>query len=66
MVTAEQMKDYVWLEPRVVAEVRFTQWTEGGVLRHPEFVTIRDDKAPEDVRREDLSSQGGPSVRRTT
>jgi len=51
-VTADEMKDYVWLEPRVVAEVKFTEWTHGGVLRHPQFVAIRDDKAPEEVGKE--------------
>ena len=51
-ITADEMKDYVWLEPRVVAEVKFTEWTSGGVLRHPQFVGIREDVAPEEVRRE--------------
>jgi hypothetical protein len=51
-ITAAEMGDYVWLEPRVVAEVKFTEWTSGGVLRHPQFVGIRDDKVPEEVRRE--------------
>jgi bifunctional non-homologous end joining protein LigD len=51
-VTVEEMNDYVWLEPRVVAEVKFTEWTQGGVLRHPQFAAIRDDKAPEEVTRE--------------
>ena len=51
-VTAEEMGDYVWLKPEVVAEVKFTEWTDGGVLRHPQFVAIRDDKVPEEVARE--------------
>jgi len=51
-VTADEMKHYIWLEPRVVAEVKFTEWTHGGVLRHPQFVGIREDKLPEEVRRE--------------
>jgi len=45
------MKDYVWLGPVVVAEIKFTEWTEGDVLRPPEFVDIREDKQAE-VRRE--------------
>ena len=50
-VTTEQMKDYAWLRPVVIAETKFTEWTEGDVLRHPEFVEIREDKQAE-VRRE--------------
>jgi bifunctional non-homologous end joining protein LigD len=51
-ITAAEMGDYVWLEQRVVAEVKFTEWTSGGVLRHPQFVGIRDDKIPQEVIRE--------------
>jgi len=51
-ITAAEMGDYVWLEPRVVAEIKFTEWTSGGVLRHPQFVGIRDDKRPEEATRE--------------
>ena len=41
-VTAEDMKDYVWLKPEIVAEIKFTEWTVGGLLRHAEFVAVRD------------------------
>jgi bifunctional non-homologous end joining protein LigD len=41
-----------WVEPRLVAEVRFTEWTEDGGLRHPTFLGLRDDKRPEECRRE--------------
>ncbi|HXG04881.1 MAG TPA: DNA ligase D, partial [Candidatus Binatia bacterium] len=41
-----------WVEPRLVAEVRFTEWTEDGGLRHPAFLGLRDDKRPEECRRE--------------
>jgi DNA ligase D-like protein (predicted ligase) len=51
-VTAEEMNDYVWLKPKVVAEIKFAEWTTGGVLRHAEFVSLRDDKDPQDVVRE--------------
>ena len=51
-VTAEEMGNYVWLRPVVVAEIKFTEWTEGDVLRHPEFVGIREDKEAKEVRRE--------------
>jgi bifunctional non-homologous end joining protein LigD len=51
-VTAEEMGDYVWLNPEMVAEIKFAEWTSGGVLRHAEFVALRDDKDPKEVSRE--------------
>jgi bifunctional non-homologous end joining protein LigD len=42
-----------WVEPRLVCEVRFTEWTEDGGLRHPTFMGLRDDKKPQDCRREE-------------
>jgi bifunctional non-homologous end joining protein LigD len=43
-----------WVEPRLVAEVRFTDWTEDGGIRHPTFITLRDDKKPLECRREEV------------
>jgi bifunctional non-homologous end joining protein LigD len=45
--------DVVWVEPKLVAEVEFAQWTHEGHLRAPAFVGLRDDKPPEDVHREE-------------
>jgi bifunctional non-homologous end joining protein LigD len=41
-----------WVEPRLVAQVGFSEWTRDGRLRHPRFLGLRDDKAPEEVVRE--------------
>jgi bifunctional non-homologous end joining protein LigD len=41
-----------WLEPRLVAEVEFTEWTPDGKIRHPSFKGLRADKKPVDVVRE--------------
>jgi DNA ligase D-like protein (predicted ligase) len=41
-----------WVEPRLVAQVGFTEWTEDGQLRHPRFQGLRRDKDPADVVRE--------------
>jgi DNA ligase D-like protein (predicted ligase) len=41
-----------WVEPRLVAQVGFTEWTGDGRLRHPRFLGLRDDKAATDVVRE--------------
>jgi bifunctional non-homologous end joining protein LigD len=41
-----------WVEPVVVAQIGFTEWTRDGMLRHPRFLGLRDDKAAGDVIRE--------------
>jgi bifunctional non-homologous end joining protein LigD len=41
-------KGHVWVEPRLVAEVRYKTWTTDGLLRHPVFSRLRDDKRPEE------------------
>ena len=51
-VTAEDMKTLRWVQPQVVVEVAFTEWTEGGNLRHASFVGFRDDKPAREVKRE--------------
>jgi bifunctional non-homologous end joining protein LigD len=52
-----------WVEPRLVCEVRFTDWTEDGGLRHPTFLGLRDDRKPEDCRRETAEpSAAGPEA----
>jgi bifunctional non-homologous end joining protein LigD len=37
-----------WVEPRLVCEVEFTEWTDEGLLRQPVFLRFRDDKNPEE------------------
>jgi DNA ligase D-like protein (predicted ligase) len=41
-----------WVEPRLVGQVGFSEWTDDGQLRHPRFQGLRDDKKPADVVRE--------------
>jgi len=41
-----------WVEPKLVAEIGFTEWTRDGRLRHPRFLGVRDDKAASEVIRE--------------
>ena len=43
-ITAEDMAELRWVKPRVVVEVAFVEWTDSGLLRHPSFVAVRDDK----------------------
>jgi len=51
-VMAEEMAKIVWIEPEVVAEIAFTEWTLDNHLRHASFVGLRTDKRARDVRRE--------------
>jgi DNA ligase D-like protein (predicted ligase) len=41
-----------WVEPKLVAQIRFSEWTSAGRLRHPSFLGLRDDKAASKVVRE--------------
>lgn len=51
----------VWLRPRLVGEIKFSQWTKDGLLRHPAFVALRTDKEPLDCVRES-AEQAAPPV----
>ena len=41
-----------WVRPKLVAEVKFAEWTRDGVMRQPVFLGLRDDIDPREVRRE--------------
>jgi len=56
--------DVVWVEPELVAEVEFVEWTHDGRLRASSYQGLREDKRPEDVRRE--RSRIEPELRRGT
>jgi bifunctional non-homologous end joining protein LigD len=45
--------DIRWVEPKLVAEVEFVEWTHDGRLRAPSYQGLREDKEADDVRRED-------------
>lgn len=54
--SANMLANILWVEPELVCQVRFTEWTSAGRLRHPVFLGLRDDKnsgevVPERVRR---------------
>src|SRR5581483_8202038 len=60
---APRMRDATWVEPKLVAQVQFTEWTGDGKLRHPSFQGLRDDKKPEEVVREKATPiKGAPSL----
>ena len=49
---AKKVKDEAvttWVKPQLVAEVKFTEWTSSGEMRHPVYLGLREDKRAEDV-----------------
>ena len=50
---------HTWVEPRLVAEVRFKEWTDEGLLRQPVFLRLRDDKRPLDCVRSGGDADAG-------
>jgi bifunctional non-homologous end joining protein LigD len=51
-ITATQMKRCHWLNPVLVCQVRFAEWTRDGKLRQPVFLGLREDKEAREVTRE--------------
>jgi bifunctional non-homologous end joining protein LigD len=45
--------DVIWVEPKLVAQVEFVEWTHDGRLRAPAYKGLREDKGAEEVRREE-------------
>ena len=51
-ITEEDMEKLQWLNPKLVAQVSFTEWTNGRLFRHATFLNLRDDKEPKEVVKE--------------
>jgi len=51
--SARAKENIVWLSPKLAAEVNFVEWTQQGLLRQAKFCCLREDKAPEQIMRED-------------
>jgi len=41
-----------WVKPHIVCEIKFSNWTDDGAMRHPVFVGLREDKSPKEVKKE--------------
>lgn len=55
-----EVRTTTWVEPLYVCEVRFREWTPDGLLRHPAFVRMRDDKRPHECERQNwISKENG-------
>jgi bifunctional non-homologous end joining protein LigD len=55
-----RMRDATWVQPRLVGQVQFTEWTSDGKLRHPSFLGLRDDKTPAETAREGAATTTVP------
>ncbi len=51
-ITPAEMRRCKWVEPEIVCQVKFTEWTRDGKLRHPVFLGVREDKRAREVIRE--------------
>ena len=51
-LTAEKMRDCVWLTPALVGQFEFVEWTPDDHLRHSRFIGLREDKNAREVRRQ--------------
>jgi ATP-dependent DNA ligase len=49
-VDAPREKSATWLQPRLVAQIAFGEWTADRKLRQPVFLGLRDDKEPRDCK----------------
>lgn len=51
-ILAEEMREFIWTRPKLVAQIRFVEWTAEGRLRHAAFLGLRSDKTASAVHRE--------------
>lgn len=54
--TKPKERNVHWVKPELVAQIKYSEWTESGSLRHPVFIALRNDKDPKDVKREMVST----------
>jgi bifunctional non-homologous end joining protein LigD len=55
-LTADEMRKCVWVQPKLVAQIEFLQWTGSDHLRHSKFAGLREDKDAATVRKEQSST----------
>jgi bifunctional non-homologous end joining protein LigD len=53
-----------WLSPKLVAEIRFAEWTDENQLRQASYKGLRPDKDPKDVNREGTAGQSETAVKK--
>jgi bifunctional non-homologous end joining protein LigD len=62
------LKGVHWVEPRLVGQVQFANWTSDGILRHAAFQGLREDKEPKEVTHDpaDLGKNPHPPAAKAT
>jgi bifunctional non-homologous end joining protein LigD len=55
-----------WVKPDLVAQIKFTEWTDDRKLRHPVYLGLRDDKSASEVRRETVGALGSKPAASTS
>lgn len=51
-VLPTSIDEVIWVVPKIIVEVQFTEWTRAGALRHPSFKGLRKDKSPSEIIKE--------------
>lgn len=59
----KHVRDSHWISPKLVAQVRFSEWTDDGRMRHPAFLGLRPDKNPRECVREVPQHRPSPQPR---
>ena len=59
-VPAEARRGAIWVQPKLVSQVNFSTWTADNLVRQAAFKGLREDKPPNDVRREEPRPAPGP------
>jgi bifunctional non-homologous end joining protein LigD len=49
-LTVDKMRECIWVQPKLVANFEFLEWTDSNHVRHIKFVGIRTDKAPRSTK----------------
>jgi bifunctional non-homologous end joining protein LigD len=55
-------RDYIWLKPETLCQVKFWEWTPDGHIRHASFKGLREDKTPREVKQELPEQTAGKKV----
>jgi bifunctional non-homologous end joining protein LigD len=55
-LTPAEMRRCHWINPELICQIKFSEWTHDGSLRAPVFLGLRTDKAPQEVTRESVQA----------